>query len=389
MESLWIAEEKEILEKSKRLEEEIETEVCIIGGGITGISTAYELSKQGKKVVIIERDKLAEKTTGNTTAKITSQHGLFYDYLIEDYGINFAKKYYMANEEAIKNIEVIVKEENIDCDLEKQDAYVFTEDAKEIEKIEKEVKAVNAIGGKAELVQKIEPKLENVQGAVKFPNQAQFNPRKYLKGLIKKIIENGGEIYEESIAEKVKRTDEGYIVYTDKGTVKAKYIVIATHYPIINVPGFYFLKMYQEASYAIAIETEESKFSGMYIKKEEPIISLRTAKMEDKQVIILGGMGHRVGAKIDLKDAFVDLEKIAKEMYPDSKVLYKWGTQDCVTLDKIPYIGEYSKIMENIYVATRLQKMGNDNIKCSCKNHNRQNYAENKINMKKYFQPLD
>ena len=181
MESLWIAEEKQLLEKTKRLEEVVETEVCIIGGGITGISTAYELSKRGKKVVIIERDKLAEKTTGNTTAKITSQHGLFYDYLIENYGINFAKKYYMANEEAIRNIESIIKEENIDCDLEPQDAYVFTQDAKEIENIKKEVKAVNAIGGKAEFVQEIQPKLENIQGAIKFQNQAQLNPRKYLK----------------------------------------------------------------------------------------------------------------------------------------------------------------------------------------------------------------
>ncbi len=358
MESLWIAEEKQLLVKTKRLEEEIETEVCIIGGGITGISTAYELSKRGKKVVIIERDKLAEKTTGNTTAKITSQHGLFYDYLIEDYGINFAKKYYMANEEAIRNIENIIKDENIDCDLEPQDAYVFTQDAKEIENIKKEVKAVNAIGGKAEFVQEIQPKLENIQGAIKFLNQAQFNPRKYLKGLVKKIIENGGEIYEESKAEKVKKDGDLYIVYTDKGNIKAKYVVIATHYPIINIPGFYFLKMYQEASYAIAIETEEPKFSGMYIKKEEPIISLRTAKKGEKQVIILGGMGHRVGAKIDLKDSFTDLEKKAKEMYPDSKVLYRWGTQDCVTLDKIPYIGEYSKIMENIYVGTGYKKWG-------------------------------
>lgn len=358
MESLWIAEEKQLLEKTKRLEEVVETEVCIIGGGITGISTAYELSKRGKKVVIIERDKLAEKTTGNTTAKITSQHGLFYDYLIENYGINFAKKYYMANEEAIRNIESIIKEENIDCDLEPQDAYVFTQDAKEIENIKKEVKAVNAIGGKAEFVQEIQPKLENIQGAIKFQNQAQFNPRKYLKGLVKKIIENGGEIYEESIAEKVKKDGDLYMIYTDKGTIKAKYVVIATHYPIINIPGFYFLKMYQEASYAIAIETEAPKFSGMYIKKEEPIISLRTAKKGDKQVIILGGMGHRVGAKIDLQDSFIELEKKAKEMYPDSKILYRWGTQDCVTLDKIPYIGEYSKIMENIYVGTGYKKWG-------------------------------
>ncbi len=112
--------------------------------------------------------------------------------------------------------------------------------------------------------------------------------------------------------------------------------------------------MYQEASYAIAIETSEELFQGMYIKEEEPIISLRTAKDGDKNLVIIGGMGHRVGAKIDLEEAYNELEKIATKMYSDAKVLYKWGTQDCVTLDKIPYIGEYSKIMKKIYVRNRL-----------------------------------
>lgn len=278
--------------------------------------------------------------------------------MIEDYGIQFAKKYYMANQEAIKNIENIIKEENISCDFQKQSAYVFVQDAKNLEKIKKEVKAVKAIGGKAEFVQEIEPKIGNIEGGIKFPDQAQFNPRKYLKGLACKILENGGAIYQNSTAYSIKKEDENYKILTDKGSVKAKYVVIATHYPIINFPGFYFIKMYQEASYAIGIETNEKPFEGMYITGEEPIISLRVAKDEGKDIVIIGGMGHRVGAKISLDDAYEELEKIAKSMYSDAKVLYKWSTQDCITLDKIPYIGEFSKIMKNIYVATGYKKWG-------------------------------
>ena len=131
-------------------------------------------------------------------------------------------------------------------------------------------------------------------------------------------------------------------------------MVIATGYPIINFPGFYFIKMYQEASYGIAIETNEPLFNGMYIKAEAPVLSLRTAKYEGKDIVIIGGMNHRVGAKIDLEEAFRSLKNVAKEMYSDAKVLYEWSTQDCVTLDKIPYIGEFSKMMENVYVATRI-----------------------------------
>lgn len=169
MESLWKKTQESIIDTPKELLKEIETEVCIIGGGITGISTAYELVKNGKKVVILERDKLADKTTGNTTAKITSQHGLFYDYLITDYGLNFAKKYYMANEEAIKNMENIINGENILCDFEKQDAFVYTQDAKELEKIRKEINAVKAIGGEAEFVQNIEPKVRKYPRSNKIP----------------------------------------------------------------------------------------------------------------------------------------------------------------------------------------------------------------------------
>ena len=162
MESLWIKTTKELIENSRKLEENIEKEVCIIGGGITGITTAYYLSKAGKNVVILERDKLAYNATGNTTAKITSQHGLFYKYLIDNYGKNYAKDYYNANQEAIENIAKIIKEENINCDFERQDAYVYTRSQEEINKIEDELNAVKEIGGEAEFIEKIEPPIKNI-----------------------------------------------------------------------------------------------------------------------------------------------------------------------------------------------------------------------------------
>lgn len=162
MQSLWLKTEKDILENSKKLEESVECDVCIIGGGITGISSAYYLSKSGKKVILLEREKLSTKTTGNTTGKITSQHGLFYKYLIDNYGKEYAKDYYEANQDALENIANIIKEEKIKCDFERQSAYVFTKSEQELSKIKDEVKAVKDIGGEAKFVETIEPPIKNV-----------------------------------------------------------------------------------------------------------------------------------------------------------------------------------------------------------------------------------
>ncbi len=217
MKSLWIDTEKDILKNSKKLEGIVESDVCIIGGGITGISTGYYLSKSGKRVVILEREKIGTKTTGNTTGKVTSQHGLFYKYLIDDYGKDYAEEYYNANQEAIENISNIIKEENIECDFERQSAYVFTKSKEELSKIKDEVTAVKEIGGEAKFIENIEIPIKNVLGAIEFPNQAQFNVMKYLKGLTKIIIENKGQIYEKSKVCSIKNENNGYRVYTENG----------------------------------------------------------------------------------------------------------------------------------------------------------------------------
>lgn len=347
--SFWIQTRMKDREEHKKLRRSIETEVCIIGGGLTGLTTAYYLSKQGVDVVLLEKNKICSHTSGNTTAKITSQHGLIYKYLIDSQGKESAKQYLDANEEAIRNIEKIINEEQIDCDFEKQDAYIFTQKPEELEKIKLEIKALEQLEYEAEFVDKIELPIE-ILGAIKFKNQAQFNPCKYALGLEKSIK---GKIYENTKVVGLEGRGSKYIVSTEEGKVKAKYVVIATHYPIINAPGYYFMKMYQETSYLIAVDTQE-KFSGMYINSEEPTLSFRMAD----NMVLVGGMSHKTGAKIDLEDSYKYLEDTTKKLFPDCNVQYRWNTEDCVSLDKIPYIGEFSTLMPNIYVGTGYKKWG-------------------------------
>lgn len=188
MNSYWIESIKDNKNEFPCLEEDIETDVCIIGGGLTGITTAYYLSKTDLNVTVLEKYKICEHTSGNTTAKITSQHGLFYEYLIQSQGEQKAKQYLRANEEAINNIEEIVKKEDIQCDFERQNNYVYTRQEKEIDKIKREVEAVRSLGFPAEFVTELELPFE-ILGAIKFPNQAQFNPCKYVNGLVEKIYD--------------------------------------------------------------------------------------------------------------------------------------------------------------------------------------------------------
>ena len=355
MTSLWIETTKDKLHL-KPLEGSRKADVCIIGAGLFGLTTAYYLTQEGKKVIVIEKGQIGEKASGNTTGKITSLHGLFYDHLISDFGEDYAKKYLEANEIAIKNIKKIVEDGKIECDFEIQDAYTYTTNQEEVIEIEKEVQAVKKLGREVEMVTKTELPFK-IAGAIKFKFQAQFHPRKYMLGLCKEILKQN-KIFEYTTALDVKKDEDKYIIYTDRGDIEAKDVVIATHFPILNTPGFYFVKMYQETSYIIAIETEKKLPQGMYINIKEPIYSFRTAKYNDKEILLIGGSSHKTGEAIPDDMHYQTLEKKAKELYPDCKILFKWNTRDCISLDKIPYIGEFSNLMPNMYVGTGFNKWG-------------------------------
>ena len=406
MNSYWIKSvDGKDRSKYDSLQENIKTDICIIGGGLTGLSTAYNLSKYKIKTVLIEKDEICKQTSGNSTAKITSQHGLIYKYLTDSKGIDFARKYYEANENAIKSIKNIIDQEKIDCDFEYQPAYVFTQKIQDVPKIKDEVEAVNNFGGNAKFVEAKDIPINKLQSAeyvekgtekikisgdniekenlnlerdvvkermkgvipikaiagIEFEKQAQFNPYKYANSLAKICSNSGVKIYEHTKAVDVdtEDDDEYYIVTLENGCkIRAKYIVIATKYPIVNIPGFYFMKMYQSTSYAVAMQTKQRLFEGMYISSEEPTISIRTAKFGDEYLLIVVGFDHKTGAQIDLSNSYRYLEEVAKNLYPKGTIKYHWNTEDCITLDKIPYIGKFSKMWENAYVGAGFNKWG-------------------------------
>ena len=359
--SLWIADSNPT--NYPALTNDETADVCIVGGGIVAAVTAYLLAKNNVSVIVLEKDRICMGVTANSTAKLTSQHGLFYKYLENEYGLEFAKKYLESNEEGIKLAEKIINDENIDCNFEKKDAYVFAPNESELNKIKDEVETVNKIGFNAEFVQNVNIPVEKVLGAIKFPNQAQFNSRKYTVELFDRAVKLGVKIFENSKVEKIEHNLDSYSVNANGFNVLAKKVLIASHYPIKNFPGMYFSKMYQDKSYAIVVDTKTDNndkiIDGMFIQSCTPAISFRTVKYNEKELLVVAGAGHKTGeSQGNIEDSFNNLENYIKKYYPNSEVKFKWSTEDCVTLDKIPYIGKFSNLLPNIYVATGFKKWG-------------------------------
>ena len=374
--SYWTLESKNKI-KFESIQSDVNTDVCIIGAGLTGLTTGYYLSKKGFKITIVEQDKVCSKTSGSTTGKITSQHGLFYDYLAKSFGLDYAKDYLEANESAIKNIKDIIDNEKIKCDLVKTSSYVFCDKKSDLPLFNQEISTLNQIKNElnnstnynnefksnglffdCKFIKDLDIPIKNF-GGIEFSNQAMFNPRKYAFGLVKCILNNGGTIFENSLVTNIKHKNDIYEITANGKKIRSKYVVLATHFPIKNFPGMYFIKMYQDISYVIAVKTTTNSFDGYYINASSPDISFRKIYEKDgENVILICGNSHKVGRTTNDKDSYKFLENIAKKLLGEYEVIDRWSTQDCVGLDKLPYIGNFSKLLPNIYVATGFKKWG-------------------------------
>lgn len=330
---------------SSSLKGDISTEVAVIGAGLAGILTAYMLQERGVSVVVIEKDQVGCGITKNTTAKITSQHGLIYQKLLRYKGEERAREYARANQAAIEQFQEISNRLQIDCDYEIVPNYVYS--LKGEEKIRREVEAAKRMGLPA-LYTKETTLPFQVKAAIRLENQAQFHPIKFMEGVAKELT-----IYEHTNIIELKKNG---LIITEQGNVKAKSIVIATHYPFINTPGYYFLRLHQERSYVTALQgwkKEESPWKGMYIDEDKNGFSFRSYK----DYLLLGSGYHRTGDKNPL-NAYERIETNARKWYPDASIEYRWSNQDCITPDGIPYIGRYSARTPNIYIATGFNKWG-------------------------------
>ncbi len=348
------------------LSENINVDVAIIGGGIVGITSAFLLKRKGLKVAIIEADKITHGTTGHTTAKITSQHNLIYHKIKRKIGEEKARQYAEANESAIHFIANLVKEKNIDCDFCWRPAYVYTQSDEYIEKIENEVKAASSLGIKASYLDKI-PLPFDIKAAVCFDDQAQFHPLKYLFTLVKEIPEDGSYIFEHTkVVDVDDSNNKKCVVVTNQGkTVTSSKVIVASHFPCYDGMGMYFARMYVEKSYVLGIKAKEPFPKGMFINAEEPGRSLRSQRYNDSEIILVGGEHHKTGDKKNTNIHYENLVNFAKETFDLESILFRWSTQDCMTIDSIPYVGHLTSKATNVFVATGFGKWGMTNSTAS------------------------
>lgn len=348
MKSLW--KQDTIIHANRELIHDTSVNTVVIGAGITGILTAYLLQKKGIDTIVLEASRIGSGQTGNTTAKITSQHGLFYSKMLNKISRRRLKGYVSANEEAIDRFGQIIKDEKIDCDFERLSAVLYTTNDCNIRKLKNEANTAKKLGISAYYTENMTDAsliAVNAKAAVYFENQAQFHPLKFLKALSAKLT-----IYENTPVISVK----GQTVYTQRARVEADHIVFATHYPFINVPGFYFMREHQERSYVLALKNIP-KLSAMYYSMDRDGLSLRS----HGDVLLLGGGNHRTGKKTTCKQdetGYTFLRRIKEKQYPDAEITAAWSAQDCMSHDDIPFIGKYSVFRPYWYVATGFKKWG-------------------------------
>ena len=356
MKSVW-TEDTEI-RRREPLPGDMEVPVAVIGAGLAGILTAYYLQQEGIRAVVLEADRIGSGQTKNTTAKITSQHNLIYSRLIRTFGRRMAEHYANANEAAIGEYERLIQEKGIDCDFTRCPAFLYSQTSPEL--LKRETEAATSLGIQVSFGTDCELPFP-VAGVTRFENQARFHPLKFLAGMAEEV-----EVYEQTKVLKV----EGRKVETARGTVMAEHIVFAAHYPFINVPGYYFARMYQERSYVLALERAERP-EGMYLGIDQGGLSFRSSG----ELLLLGGGSHRTG--VNHKDkagagrgygmlwsragaewGYGMLRARALDIYPECHEVARWSAQDCMTLDGLPYIGRFSRRRLCWYVATGFGKWG-------------------------------
>lgn len=334
MDSIWTKEAA--LPYFIELKGDTSADVLIVGGGIAGILCAYFLQEKGIDYILVEGKTICSGVTENTTAKITSQHGLIYQELVERAGIEKARMYLEANQNSVEKYSELCVD--IDCDFETKPSYVYSLDNRE--KLEKEAEALRKIGFDAP-VRETEELPFATAGAVCFEKQAQFHPLKFLSQIARNL-----KIYEHTFVREL----AGHTAVTDRGNISFQKIIFTTHFPIDNKHGMYFLKMYQHRSYVIALENA-ARLNGMYVDESGYGLSFRNYK----NMLLFGGGAHRTGKQ---GGSWQELRTLAGQYYPGAKESCFWATQDCMTLDHIPYIGQYSKTMPDYFVATGFNKWG-------------------------------
>lgn len=328
-----------------------DVDVAVVGGGIAGICTAWELTRAGRSVAVLEAGRIATGVTGHTTAKLSSLHTLLYTRIRSSFGADAARLYAQSQQGAVEHVAAVADELAIDCDLEEVPGFVYVESPERVAEVRAEVEAAADAGLQASFVGDTGLPFP-VAGAIRVEHQAQFHPRKYLLALAADLTSHGGHIFENT---RVVALDEGEpcrLTTENGGTVTARDVVVATHYPVFDrALLFARLEPRREVVVAAAIPAERDP-GGIYITPEQNTRSVRTTPYRDGQrLLIITGEKFTPGSA-EVTERFERLAQWTSERFPGAEVAYRWATQDNTTTDKVPYVGRFHLLARNAYVAT-------------------------------------
>lgn len=340
------------------LNADLEADVAVIGAGIVGLTTALLLKRAGRKVAVIDAHRAGQQVTGRSTAKITSQHSLIYTSLVSKFGEDGARTYGAANQAAIERIAGFVEELGIGCDFERKAAYVFSRTGGQLDELEKEAETARRLGLPASFVREATLPFP-IAGAVRFDDQAQFNPAKYTSCLADNIPGDGCSIFEMTRATEVEQ-GEPCTVKTNRGTVRARDVVIATNMPFLG-EGHYYAKAFPRAHPVMAARLADGAAApdGMFISvDEDPTHSVRTARMGDAAYLVFAGGSYKTGQEEELRQRVEDLERYIRGNFPIASIDYSWTNEDYDSMDRVPFVGRPSARCEHLYVATGFNAWG-------------------------------
>ncbi|RST10569.1 FAD-dependent oxidoreductase [Streptomyces sp. WAC05374] len=342
----------------------IETEVAVVGGGIAGICTAWELARAGHPVVLLEADRIATGVTGHTTAKLSALHGLVYADIARIHGARAARLYAHSQQIAVDRVAEVSEELGIDCDLERLPAYTYTEDPQKADQLREEAEAARAAGLDASYETDV-PLPFPVVGAVKVENQAQFHPRKYLLGLAADLEVLGGRIFERTRVTRLQEGSPCELTTSTGHTIKAREVVVATHYPVFD-RALLFTRLEPKRELVVAGPLPEGQDpGGMFLTWEDNTKSVRTAPYgeDGRRMLIVTGEKFTPGAVEDgeVGRHYDRLAAWARERFEGVELTHRWATQDNVTTDRVPYVGRLHAGSRHAYVATGFAGWGMSN----------------------------